>query len=130
MFNLVTIKTEDGFAAAAPYRDITCEGKTDQEAIGRLIDYYMRLARSGAIDPRDLTAPGCGPIGHVMSVLAEHLARCVENRKYLANTNPDGTQREGDEHDFGVPSQIVLLRNRQIAGIATAIASLARVESL
>lgn len=116
-FDVKLDKSRDIYIASCPYRHIECEGDTEKDAIGNLLEYYCQLSYEGALDPSDPEKMGCRPIQHVMSVLVDRMTDQLEKRQYTIEKSDDDSVN-------------VSYHNEVIAGLATAIAALARVKAL
>lgn len=133
--------SEEGtrFEARTPYRQIIYEGKTEKEAIGWMLADMVRLGRDGSIHPDYPHRPGVPPIQHALSLLTEQLAFEIDTRRQgfsdaaatLGQTKNGGlSPSDMTYQQVADASPMFQRRNEVIAGLATAIAALARVKEL
>lgn len=120
-YNVQLDKSRDVYVSSVPYRQVECEGATEKDAIGNLIEMVADLAYTGKIDPSDPGRVGCHPIQHVLNVLTDRLTWELDRRQDCAEHHSD---------DDVVALQQTAARNEVIAGLSTAIAALARVKAL
>lgn len=128
--------TEDGTSAAmyeawTPYRMVTYDGTTREEAIASLLFGVADLARQGAFNPHDAMAKGSPPLQHTMEILQERLNWHMAQRKDCIET----TTTQNDENGQVMRADEVLMstagrHNEAIISLGTAIAALARVKDL
>jgi hypothetical protein len=116
-YNVQLDKSRDVYVATVPYRHIEWEGATETDAIGNLIKGVADLAYTGSLDPEDPERMGCRPLQHVMNVLTDRVTWQLEQRQYTIETSDDDSVN-------------ISYHNEVIAGLATAIAAIARVKAL
>lgn len=129
-FKYQVVQQDGGYFASTPYRQVYYHGDTAEEAIGFMLRGMAELGRNGAIDPDEPERPGAPPVQHALTVLVRRLTWQLERR------------REKLEHAGATPGDDAALMelvnkhaeftrdNEIIAGLATAVAALARVKEL
>lgn len=130
-------KTESGlFEAKTPYREVVWLGETEEEAIRSMLYGVAELARSGAMDPDRPHSKGVPPIQHALNILSRALAweiDCRRQRAYDVATLREDADLGNEVAPEGTAARVdadLARRNEVIAGIATAVAALARVKEL
>jgi hypothetical protein len=117
----------DKFYASLPFRQVFFEGATADDALACLVRGYCELSRNGSFNPGNPDARGVPMLQHVLEILQEELNSRLQLRRgcVLPERKEDDTPANEPVYDDTTSK-----RSDVIAGLATAIAALARVKAL
>jgi hypothetical protein len=116
----------DKFYASLPFRQVRYEAATAEDARANLMRDYCLLSRRGSFDPNNPNAEGVPMLQHVLEVLQEELDERLKSRRECTRRD-EATDTPGSDPAY---DDVASKRSEVIAGLATAIAALARVKAL
>jgi hypothetical protein len=124
----ITVEQEgDRFKASLPFRSLTSEAGSEEEARAGLLRLMCELSRNGSFDPHNPDARGVPPVQHALEVLYEELGNQLNLRRGAVLPFRDDNDEPENEVSYDAD---VGKRSDVLSGVATALASLARVKAL
>lgn len=111
------------YEATTPYRNCVWTGYSQEEAVGAMLKGVAEMARDGSINPARPADLGAPPIQHAIELLTERLMWQSDRRR-------EKVVGGGPLSPVSDYITAIARDNEILAGLATAIAALARVKDL